>query len=46
MAVEIEATQQCHQAKMKKTPLTFYTVLIVLFFVTTAIVEVVAINHN
>lgn len=32
--------------EIKKTPWTFYTVLIVLFFVTTAIVEVVAIYHN
>ena len=48
LATDLVATNSGsnYAKEIKKTPWTFYTLLIVLFFVTTAIVEVVAIYHN
>jgi len=47
LSADLAANSDSNYAKeIKKTPWTFYTLLIVLFFVTSAIVEVIAIYHK
>ncbi len=47
LTADITANNDSNYAKeIKKTPWTFYTLLVVLFFVTSAVVEVIAIYHK